>query len=790
MKPGFLNPINKKILPGTSLITAVKNRKESLTEALETWVSHKEIDEIIILDWSSGESLIPLVEKLQNGKIFLAVVPSQEKWILSFAYNLAARLTSHEKILKVDADVKVMPGFFDQHVLKPGEFFSGNWMLGRDDNEKHLNGSVFLSRADFFSVNGYNEYIKFYGWDDSDLYLRLESKNLTRHDFNLDALQHIPHESRTAFQNTAGYFRNMTDLEKSNLNTLTNRYLCSNLVKWTTKNKMLAFDIDPKNRHIWICMQSSEDLNKVPKEYYVESETNAIKERLQQFELGIPEEVASLLKRDEIIEYYNLFLSRSVDKPSGDLFNIISKFSYLYSANITNKINEINLLNENIISGQQSLADLRIGFHQKNVEVEKLNSDLHRLNVEIQRLAHGLHEKSVENQQLNHDIHLCNEEIQRLTGAFHEKRVEIQLLNSDFEKSKVEIEKLNGELHKSLSELECLNNDHHISKVRIEQLNSEAHTNNVEILQLRNDVERYNDNIQHLNGELHQGQVEVLQLRALLEQGRVEIERMNGELHFARVENLQLNEALHESKVEIIKLNEAFHKSNVEILRLNDALHKSNVEIQQKNKNLHESNVEIVQLKDELHQCHVEIEVQKDEFNKKNAALQESNTAIQSKDLEIARLLHGHRLDLSIIKQKEEELSGQILLVRENNETITTLNQFVVAKEELILDKDRELREKNIEIHEIKTNLLDQVQKNKESSVKIGQYETLTEHLRARERGLESRIVAFEQFLMDKEVALKTTQEQLDNIYKSRPYKVGNYIMATLARFRFWTKKS
>jgi hypothetical protein len=34
-----------------------KNRKEQLLLALRSWVLFKEIDEIIIVDWSSGESI-------------------------------------------------------------------------------------------------------------------------------------------------------------------------------------------------------------------------------------------------------------------------------------------------------------------------------------------------------------------------------------------------------------------------------------------------------------------------------------------------------------------------------------------------------------------------------------------------------------------------------------------------------------------------------------------------------------------------------------------------------------
>ena len=48
------------------------------------------------------------------------------------------------------------------------------WETSRDENERHLNG-VFLARVEHLrAVHGYDERIATYGWDDSDLYSRLE----------------------------------------------------------------------------------------------------------------------------------------------------------------------------------------------------------------------------------------------------------------------------------------------------------------------------------------------------------------------------------------------------------------------------------------------------------------------------------------------------------------------------------------------------------------------------------------------------------------------------------------
>ena len=180
-----LNPLQKEITQGISLITVVKNRTKTLQEALNTWLTHNEIDEIIILDWSSDESLFPILEKYNNGKIILAVVENQPKWILTYAYNLAAKLATKDKLLKVDADIKILPGFFNKHILTHGIFYTGNWKIARNNNERHLNGTMYVYNSDFFRVNNYNEYITSYGWDDSDLYQRIQSADIIRKDLKV-----------------------------------------------------------------------------------------------------------------------------------------------------------------------------------------------------------------------------------------------------------------------------------------------------------------------------------------------------------------------------------------------------------------------------------------------------------------------------------------------------------------------------------------------------------------------------------------------------------------------------
>jgi len=343
-----LYPSIKSFSQGISLITAVKNRTDTLAEALPTWVNQPAIDEIVIVDWSSDQSLAPLIEKYQDGRISLAVVKDQPKWILSQPFNLAARLATKDQILKIDADVKILSGFFTSHILKPGLFYSGNWALGRDENEKHLNGMVYLYTNDFFKVNGYNEYIKSYGWDDSDLYQRLEEAGLTRVDFSPDTLYHIPHEKRTTLQDQTDFLYNITDSERASINILINRYIASQNRKWSVENRMSDFTIKVTSPKTFLCIPSGKDKNTVPEDIINKGKLTALKERLDQLGFRVDKDLDQHFTFDEIKALYSLFHSKDATPENGALLDLINKYNFHYSVSIKQRNDGFERLNTDL----------------------------------------------------------------------------------------------------------------------------------------------------------------------------------------------------------------------------------------------------------------------------------------------------------------------------------------------------------------------------------------------------------------------------------------------------------
>jgi len=74
-------------------------------------------------------------------------------------------------------------------------------LAARDDNETHLAGVVYAHSNDFWAVGGYNERIEIYGYEDTDLVLRLGRKGLSPRPLDFSTLYHLPHEDEVRFAN-------------------------------------------------------------------------------------------------------------------------------------------------------------------------------------------------------------------------------------------------------------------------------------------------------------------------------------------------------------------------------------------------------------------------------------------------------------------------------------------------------------------------------------------------------------------------------------------------------------
>jgi len=153
---------------GITILTVAMNRTGHLLSSaaqISVWDGHREH---LIIDWGSRNPIerrsLPADQRIR-----LLRVEGEADWQLTRAYNFAARQSSHETLLKLDADCWIEDLSYRPAPLPPGHY-------RRTTGGGGLNGVVLINRADFLAVGGFNEYLKGYGYDDKDLFLRLDER--------------------------------------------------------------------------------------------------------------------------------------------------------------------------------------------------------------------------------------------------------------------------------------------------------------------------------------------------------------------------------------------------------------------------------------------------------------------------------------------------------------------------------------------------------------------------------------------------------------------------------------
>lgn len=220
--PRFLRPLPlNRYEPGYSIVAACSNRLPSLARALPSWLRVTNLNQIIIIDWSSSTPLQPFVHNLVKTvpdppSVRLIRVQNESHWVLSRAYNLAIHHATSQFIFKVDCDYVVRPDFFENHPFPDAHsiFYTGHYMNARHANEIHLNGALLISQKNFWGVGGYDERIHTYGYDDDDLYDRLVRHNFTRKNVSYDHVSHIDHQDSSRAQQGVKFPRVQIDINR------------------------------------------------------------------------------------------------------------------------------------------------------------------------------------------------------------------------------------------------------------------------------------------------------------------------------------------------------------------------------------------------------------------------------------------------------------------------------------------------------------------------------------------------------------------------------------------------
>lgn len=165
--------MQKEFKNNISVITCSMNREYYLKKVLESTNKLDNLCEHIIVDYSSSKPLSTDLLKI-NPKSKLVRVVGEKKWWLSRAYNFAASVAKGNILLKLDADTLINAENINklQH-----EFLNFNY-FGFEFN-KSL-GNFLIKKSHFDEINGFNEYIYNWGYDDIDLQKRVSMSNSTK----------------------------------------------------------------------------------------------------------------------------------------------------------------------------------------------------------------------------------------------------------------------------------------------------------------------------------------------------------------------------------------------------------------------------------------------------------------------------------------------------------------------------------------------------------------------------------------------------------------------------------
>ncbi|WOT06296.1 glycosyltransferase family 2 protein [Shewanella youngdeokensis] len=263
---------------GISIVSCCMNRNENLKKALKTWLKLS-VDEIIIVDWSSSTPVSETLAGINDSRVKIIRVENESKWILTYGFNVGLRAASFEKIYKLDADIEVSPNFLELNSFIDFEYVRGHWKTALDNDQAdqtYVNGSFGCYKKHLLEIGFYNEYIRSYGWDDSDIYSRLSNEcGLKRKYLSFDSVVHMTQEQeeRLAHQNVSknkflGHF------ESTEYYNMRNKYQTSLYGDWSCK-LLSDYEITDVKNNVVSCRRISEDLP-IPKQVITDAERYAV----------------------------------------------------------------------------------------------------------------------------------------------------------------------------------------------------------------------------------------------------------------------------------------------------------------------------------------------------------------------------------------------------------------------------------------------------------------------------------------------------------------------------------
>ncbi len=182
-----------------SFCIVCRNRLEHLQQTLITNLkeNNRKYVEFVLLDYNSDDGLgywvkENLMHYLSTGILVYYRNSSAYFFHRTHSRNMAIRLSTGKIVCNLDADNYLGEGNADYilNLFHQNE----NIFVTSDYSKRDIVGRVYMYKNDFVKVNGYNEAFEGYGFEDVELYHRLQKSNLNQiylsHPYFFRAISH------------------------------------------------------------------------------------------------------------------------------------------------------------------------------------------------------------------------------------------------------------------------------------------------------------------------------------------------------------------------------------------------------------------------------------------------------------------------------------------------------------------------------------------------------------------------------------------------------------------------
>jgi glycosyltransferase involved in cell wall biosynthesis len=179
--------------PTIAFITTCKGRLHHLRQTLPTMAAQRP-EELIVVDYDCQDGTGAWVEaNFPQAKVVRASQPDGG-FNVGRARNLGAAAASSEWLFFVDADIGLAPNLTSamRREIEPGRFYRP--LLKRGAVTGQAYGTFCCRAEDFAAVEGFDEVIEGWGYEDRDLYERFGLLGLKQWLYSPELLRIIAHE--------------------------------------------------------------------------------------------------------------------------------------------------------------------------------------------------------------------------------------------------------------------------------------------------------------------------------------------------------------------------------------------------------------------------------------------------------------------------------------------------------------------------------------------------------------------------------------------------------------------